>query len=430
VSSSTVRISPGEVPDRWEVRVPGSKSLTNRALLLAAVADGRSVLRRPLIADDTEVMAGAVRSLGARVGQSASGDWEVEGLAGPPAGDAEIWCGLAGTVARFVLPVAAAGNGRFWLDADPQLRRRPLGPLLEALRSQGAAIHGDELPLELHASGLSGGRVRIDSAASSQFLSGLLIAAPLARAPTRLSFGELVSGPYLQLTLDTMGAFGVVADRSERSLIVPPTTYRQCEFDIEPDASTASYFLASAALTASTVRLPGLDLGQTTQGDIAIVHALQRMGATAADSGTLELRGPRRLVGIELDMGDSSDVFMTLACIAPFADGPTTIEGIGHTRVKESDRIAATAENLRRLGVDVEEGPDHLRVSPGTPRPARLPTYDDHRIAMAFALIGTRVPVVLEDPKVVAKTCPTFFELWRSSGAQVQFASPDGSRAD
>jgi 3-phosphoshikimate 1-carboxyvinyltransferase len=166
--------------------------------------------------------------------------------------------------------------------------------------------------------------------------------------------------------------------------------------------------------------LPGLDLGQTGQGDIEIVEFLRQMGCTVDSAGPLALTGPRRLRGVEVDMGDSSDVFMTLACVAPFADGPTTIEGIAHARVKESDRLAATAENLRRIGIEVEEGPDFLRVFPGVPRHARLPTYDDHRIAMAFSLIGTHVPVELEDPGVVAKTCPSFFELWERTGAVVE----------
>jgi 3-phosphoshikimate 1-carboxyvinyltransferase len=200
---------------------------------------------------------------------------------------------------------------------------------------------------------------------------------------------------------------------------VAPGGYRATEFEIEPDASTASYFLASAALTGTTVELPGLDLSRTNQGDTELVGFLQQMGCEVTESGNLELTGPLQLQGVEVDMGNSSDVFMTLACAAPFADGPTTIEGIGHARVKESDRIAATAENLRRLGIEVDEGPDHLRIHPGTPRTARLPTYEDHRIAMAFSLIGTHVPVQLEDPTVVHKTCPTFFELWRATGAGV-----------
>ena len=327
---------------------------------------------------------------------------------------------MAGTVARFILPAVAAGDGRFEIDAHPQLRRRPLGPLLDALREQGTALDGDTLPLTLHASGLAGGDVAIDATVSSQFLSGLLMAAPLARAPMRLRFADVVSRPYVTLTIEAMRAFGVDVQAQAGSLSVSPSGYRATRYQVEPDASTASYFLAAAALTGTVVSLPGLAAG-SVQGDIELVSILERMGCTVGRGAEdLELGGPQRLAGISVGMGDSSDVFMTLACVAPFADGPTTIEGIGHARVKESDRIGATAENLRRLGITVEEGRDHLIVHPGTPRPARLPTHEDHRIAMAFAAIGTRVPVELEDPDVVAKTCPGFWDLWRETGAHVE----------
>lgn len=425
MSETTVTVAPGAPLPEWQVRVPGSKSLTNRALLLAAVAgQGRSRLRNPLLADDTEVMAGAVRALGASVEASTDADgsavWTVGGLAGPPTGDASVWCGMAGTVGRFLLPMLAAGEGRFALDADPQLQRRPLGALLQGLRAQGAEIDGDAFPLTLVAHGLTGGELEVDASVSSQFLSGLLMAAPLAHAATTLRFNTVVSRPYLELTAATMRAFGVGAAMDANEINVPVAGYVATEYDVEPDASTASYFLASAALTGTTVTLPGLDRRVTAQGDIELVAFLERMGCMVRDAEDgLELTGPPRLRGIEVDMGNSSDVFMTLACVAPFAEGPTTVGGIGHARVKESDRIGATAENLRLLGITVEEGEDYLRVHPGAPQTARLPTYDDHRIAMAFSLIGTHSPVVLEDPDVVAKTCPTFFELWRETGAAV-----------
>ncbi len=260
----------------------------------------------------------------------------------------------------------------------------------------------------------------MDASISSQFLSGLLMAAPFARTPSSLRFGALVSAPYLELTVDVMRAFGVEVQRGDGALSVAPASYRATELEIEPDVSTASYFLASAALTQTTVTLPGLDLDATGQGDIELVSHLQRMGCVVDARSPLSLTGPPQLRGVEVDMGNSSDVFMTLACVAPFADGPTTITGVGHARVKESDRVGATAENLRRLGITVDEGPDYLRVHPGRPRAARLPTFDDHRIAMAFSLIGSHVPVELEAPEVVAKTCPTFFDLWRRTGAVVE----------
>jgi 3-phosphoshikimate 1-carboxyvinyltransferase len=421
-----VRVSPGVPPERWQVRVPGSKSLTNRALLLAGVAAGRSRLRAPLLADDTEVMAQALRALGAGVTTVAGDDgpdWVVDGLGAPPAGEREVYCGMAGTVGRFIVPMLAAGTGRFAVDGHSQLRRRPLGPVLAALRAQGARIDGEALPLTIIADGLAGGDIDVDASVSSQFLSGLLMAAPLARSPSALRFGELVSAPYLQLTVDVMSTFGVGARRQPGALVVEPGAYRAAEFEIEPDVSTASYFLASAALTGTTVTLAGLDLDATRQGDIELVDHLQAMGCVIAARSPLSLTGPAQLRGVHVDMNSSSDVFMTLACVAPFAQGPTTIEGVAHARVKESDRVAATAENLRRLGVTVEEGPDFLRVIPDPARPpraARLPTFEDHRIAMSFALVGARIPVELDEPDVVAKTCPSFFELWRHSGAVVE----------
>jgi 3-phosphoshikimate 1-carboxyvinyltransferase len=249
------------------------------------------------------------------------------------------------------------------------------------------------------------------------------MAAPLAREPTTLRFGTLVSRPYLELTLSMMREFGVEVDGSPSDgwLTVSPDEYRATDVEIEPDASTASYFLGCAALTGTSVTIPGLDLDATGQGDTELVSHLEQMGARVVSRGPLSFVGPGLLRGVEVAMGDSTDVFMTLACVAPFADRPTTIEGIGHARVKESDRVAATASNLRRLGVRVDEGVDSLTIHPGVPAPdVRLPTFDDHRIAMAFSLIGTRVPVVLEDPEVVSKTCPSYFELLSEFGVGVE----------
>jgi 3-phosphoshikimate 1-carboxyvinyltransferase len=421
--SDCVHVAPGDAPARWSVRVPGSKSITNRALLLAGVAAGESVLVDPLVADDTRSMAAALRTLGVAIAEHSDGEgrlrWAVRGLGGAPTGPEEVYCGMGATVGRFLVPMLAAGRGRFAVDAHAQLRRRPLGPVLVALRAQGAAIDGDAFPLVIGASGLSGGEVQVDASVSSQFLSGLLMAAPFARADTRLCFDTLVSKPYLDLTLNAMRAFGIEAEVGTDAISVRRDAYRASEFRVEPDVSTASYFLGSAAITGTTVRLPGLDRRSTAQGDIELVEFLERMGCTVRDGEELELTGPAQLHGIEADMGNSSDVFMTLACVAVFADGPTTITGIGHARVKESDRISACAENLRRLAIEVDEGPDYLRVHPGTPQGTWLPTYEDHRIAMAFSLIGTHDAVTLEDPSVVGKTCPEFFELWVATGATV-----------
>lgn len=420
-------VTPGAPPPRWEVRVPGSKSITNRALLLAGVAEGRSTLLDPLVADDTVAMAAALRRMGAIIEEQAEPDgrrrWIVDGLGGPPRGEMEIYCGMGATVGRFLVPMLAAGQGRFKLDAHPQLRRRPLGPVLAALRAQGAHIDAEAFPLTVTAGGLTGGKVEVDASVSSQFLSGLLMAAPFAQEETRLRFDVVVSRPYLDLTLDAMRAFGVEVDVQPGEMAVGRRGYRAAEFPVEPDASTASYFLGSAAITGTTVRLAGLDRRATAQGDIALVRFLEQMGCTVRDGSALELTGPARLRGITADMGNSSDVFMTLACVAVFADGPTTIGGIAHARAKESDRIAACTENLRRLGIDVDEGRDFLRIHPGTPNSAvQLPTFEDHRIAMAFSLIGARVPVILEEPSVVGKTFPEFFDVWPVTGARVEAA--------
>ena len=421
--SACVHVEPGAPPTRWTVRIPGSKSITNRALLLAGVASGDSVLVEPLVADDTRAMAAALRAVGVDVAEQTGADgllrWTVQGIGGAPTGPEEVYCGMGATVGRFLVPMLAAGRGRFAVDAHSQLRRRPLGPVLVALRAQGAAIDGDAFPLVIGASGLSGGDVDVDAAVSSQFLSGLLMAAPFARADTRLRFDTLVSKPYLDLTLNAMRAFGVDAEVDSGAIAVRRAGYRATEFRVEPDASTASYFLGSAAINGTTVRLSGLDRRTTAQGDIELVEFLERMGCTVRDGASLELTGPVQLRGIEADMRNSSDVFMTLACVAVFADSPTTITGIGHARVKESDRITACAENLRRLGIEVEEGADYLRVHPGVPQGTWLPTYEDHRVAMAFSLIGIRDAVTLEEPSVVGKTCPDFFDLWQQTGANV-----------
>ena len=422
--TALARVAPGLPSSHWEVRVPGSKSITNRALLLAGVAIGRSTIVEPLIADDTLAMAAALRALGATVEESRDGgglQWIVEGLGKSPRGPAEVYCGMGATVGRFLVPMLAAGAGAFTVDAHPQLRRRPLGPVLDALRSQGAEIDGSAFPLTMNATGLAGGDVEVDASISSQFLSGLLMAAPFARADTRLHFDGLVSRPYLDLTLNAMRTFGIDVGVSAEAMSVRPGTYAPADFRVEPDASTASYFLAAAAISGTTVRLPELDRRATAQGDIELVGFLEQMGCLVRDGDALELTGPQELRGVTVDMGNSSDVFMTLACVAVFADRPTTIKGIGHARVKESDRIAACAENLRRLGIEVDEGHDFLRVHPGRPQSGvRLPTYEDHRIAMAFSVIGMRVPVVLEEPAVVGKTFPEFFEFWPLTGARTE----------
>ncbi|NLE23327.1 MAG: 3-phosphoshikimate 1-carboxyvinyltransferase [Actinobacteria bacterium] len=398
------------------VRVPGSKSVTNRALLLAALASGESVLRGALEAGDTEAFAAGLRSLGVAVERLDSG-LLVRGAGGPfPADEATVYCDEAGTAARFLLAASAAGRGAYHFDAAPQLRRRPLGQLLDALRAQGvrtepAAASG--LPLTLAASGLAGGGLRLPGDTSSQFVSALLMAAPLGRAALELDVDGLVSRPYVTMTLRMMEQFGVTPQSGPGDrFVVVPGRYLGREYDVEPDASTASYFFAAAAV-AGRVRVAGLHRRHALQGDVAFLDVLAAMGCLVEDLPEgVRVTGPAALSGLTVDMTDIPDTFMTLAAIAPLATSPVTVTGIGTVRLKESDRIAAVEENLGRTGVKTESGPDWLRVYPGTPRGAVVDPHGDHRIAIAFSVLGLRTPgMVIADPACVAKTCPTFFDL-------------------
>ena len=399
------------------VRVPGSKSVTNRALLLAGLASGESVLQGALEAGDTDAFAAGLRSLGVAV-ERRGDDLDVGGAGGRfPAAEADVFCAEAGTAARFLLAAAAAGAGAYRFDAAPQLRRRPLGLLLQALRAQGARTDPDGatgLPVTLLARGLAGGSLRLPGDTSSQFISALLLAAPLGRGPLDLRVDGLVSRPYVTMTLRMMEQFGAAAQTAgDDHYVVLPGRYAGREYDVEPDASTASYFFAAAA-TGGAVLVSGLHRAQALQGDVAFLDVLEAMGCTVTDEPEgVRVAGPAALAGLTVDMADISDTFMTLAAIAPLALAPVTITGIGNVRLKESDRIAAMEENLRRAGVTTESGADWLRVFPCTPCGAAIDPHGDHRIAMAFSVLGLRVPgIVIEDPGCVAKTCPAFFDLW------------------
>jgi 3-phosphoshikimate 1-carboxyvinyltransferase len=412
------------------VRVPGSKSVTNRALLFAALADGESTLDGALVADDTLAFADGLRSLGFEVaweaaggddaGGNAAGRLRVRGATGRiPATEASVWCADAGTAARFLLAACAAGHGRYAFDASAQLRRRPMGLLLEALRAQGAAVEpagADALPVTVIADGLAGGDVVLPGDVSSQFVSALLLAAPLARSSLDIRVERLVSRPYVDMTLAMMAQFGVDTEREDHtSFRVRPSTYRARNYAVEPDASTASYFFAAAALAPGRVTVPGLRRRGGLQGDVRFLDVLEAMGCQVSDGAEeTTVQGPARaLAGLTVDMADIPDTFMTLAAIAPFASSPVTMTGIANVRLKESDRIAAMEEGLRRVGIRTESGPDHLRVFPGPVHGATIDPHGDHRIAMSFAVLGLRAPgVVIDDPACVRKTCPGFFELW------------------
>jgi 3-phosphoshikimate 1-carboxyvinyltransferase len=418
--SEVRRIEPLRTPPDVTLRVPGSKSLTNRALVAASLAAGTSTLDGVLFADDTEAMLTALSELGIGVRQDRAADRvEVTGCAGAvPAGPARLDVRLSGTTARFLAPVLALGRGRYVLDAAPPFRARPMGPVLDAVRQLGVRVSTPEraghLPAVLETDGVGGGHVRVAGDVSSQFLSGLLLAGPaMERGLTVELTTDLVSVPYVELTLATMAAFGARVDRpASRRFVVHPGGYRATRFAIEPDASAASYLLAAAAITGGRVRVAGLT-ADAWQGDVGFADVLAAMGAEVVrDADGIEVRGTGRLEGVDVDLGDLSDTAQTLAAVAVFATGPTRVRGIGFIRRKETDRIAAVVTELGRLGIEAREEPDGFVVEPGTPRPGRVRTYDDHRMAMSFALLGLVVPgIEIDDPGCVAKTFPAYFEV-------------------
>ncbi|MEM9202707.1 MAG: 3-phosphoshikimate 1-carboxyvinyltransferase [Actinomycetota bacterium] len=397
-----------------DVVLPGSKSITNRALVCAALAEGRSTLRGALFADDTRAMVSVLDGLGIDVDADAeTATITVEGCGGAlPNGGAEVSANQSGTTARFAVPLAALGDAPVVIDAHPQMRHRPMDDQFDALRAMGVTI--DELGQHGRLPARITGPIKVPSAAlpgdvSSQFITGLLLAGGSQQLEVSLTT-EPISRPYIDMTTAVMSAFGADVDHDGARSWAVGGGYRGTEYDIEPDASAASYFLAAAAITGGRVRVAGLGR-HALQGDVAFADVLGEMGcAVTYGPDFVEVRG-RAHRGIEVDLSDISDTAPTLAVVASFADGPTRVDGIGFIRDKESDRVAGPVTELRRAGVDAAEHDDGFTISPtGPPAAAVFETYDDHRMAMAFALVGLAVPgVALRDPGCVAKTFPGFF---------------------
>jgi len=414
-----LEMRPFEGPVDATVRVPGSKSITNRSLIVGALAVGTSTIENPLFSDDPYWLMAALTGLGlpTKADREAS-TVIVKGQRGIiPKSGVEVFVGNAGTVARFLPPLLALGEGPYLVDGVARMRKRPVADLVVAMRGLGARVGyaGEEgrFPIEIEGGGIRGGVVRVRGTRSSQFLSGLLMAAPYAEEPVVLEVeGGLVSRPYVGLTLGVMRDFGVeVVEEGRDKFVVPPGVYKAGKYVVEPDASGASYFFAAAALTGGRVRVPGLG-ASSSQGDLGFVEVLEVMGCEA-EIGVdyVEVRGPARLRGIEVDMNEISDTMITLAAIAPFASSPTRIKNVAHTRVQETDRIAAVARELTRLGVRVEERPDGLKITPGPVSSGTVRTYDDHRMAMAFSLLGLVVPGIrIQNPSCVTKTLPDYFQ--------------------
>lgn len=417
------------------VVIPGSKSLTNRALLLAALCDRPITLEGALFSEDTELMAEALRRLGLGiVANEGARTIRVEGQRKAFASDGtvELFVGLAGTAARFLAALcAAAPRGIYRLDGVPQMRKRPMKGLIDALRSLGADIRclGDEgcFPIEIHASSLRGGLVSIDARESSQMLSALLMVAPLARQPVKITIVGGVRWPFVRMTTRLMEHFGQapLAPDPEGTLHVPCRrySYPQSTYAVEPDATAASYFLALPLVTGGEMRLPGLlGPGEGLQGDTAFMKILIEAGASVSATGqctTSHFRAGTLRKGVTADFREFSDTFLTLAAISPLLEGPTRISGIAHTRKQETDRVAGMARELTRLGQHVIETEDALEIHPQPLRAgAEIETYGDHRFAMSFGLLGChdldgtgRPWLSIKNPACCAKTFPNFFEL-------------------
>ncbi|MCA9245624.1 MAG: 3-phosphoshikimate 1-carboxyvinyltransferase [Planctomycetales bacterium] len=420
-------ISPVSRPVCGSIRPPGSKSITNRALVCAALACGESILRGALRSEDTRVMIDALTQLGIDVAETEGGTvLRVAGCNGKiPKRDVDLFVANSGTTMRFLTAMVALGRGRYRLDGIERMRQRPIRDLLNALTELGVAIRAENddgcPPVVVQSEGLSGGTTTMKGDVSSQFLSGLLMVAPLASENVRICLdGELVSRPYVEMTCAVMQAFGAASvEFGDRQFEIHKSQYSGRDYNIEPDASAASYFWAAAAITGGEVSVEGIDYA-SLQGDVRFCDCLRQMGCQVHESAaTLTVKG-HALRGIDVDMNEISDTVQTLAAVALFAEGATTIRNVAHIRHKETDRIGDLARELRKFGASVHEFDDGLTIVPARLSGARVATYNDHRMAMSLALVGLRVPgVQIENPECTQKTYPEFFaDLARLSGAE------------
>ena len=409
-----------------EVNLPGSKSLSNRALLVAALAKGTTKITNLLESDDTRHMLNALKQLGVQYTLSENKtECTIIGNGGPISSDMfqELFLGNAGTAMRPLCAALCLGEGTYLLTGEPRMKERPIGHLVDALRQAGADISYKETegypPLQIEAHGLNGGEVQIEGAISSQFLTALLLAAPMAKEDMTITIiGELVSKPYIDITLHIMETFGVtvVNDNYETFSIKCGQSYQAVEtFMVEGDASSASYFLAAAAIKGGTVKVTGIGR-DSIQGDVEFVDVLEQMGARVEWGDTYISVTRDALNAIDMDFNHIPDAAMTIATTALFVKGTTTLRNIYNWRVKETDRLSAMATELRKVGAEVEEGEDYLKITPPAQlKHAAIDTYDDHRMAMCFSLLALDpVSVTINEPECTAKTFPTYFDVLES----------------
>ena len=423
----TISVSPSKRKLDGSITIPGSKSLTNRALIISSLANGKSKLAGILKSDDSYWCIDTLKKLGVNVeiqGETAyvkgnNGRWESRNL----------YIGAAGTIARF-LPgsLAVSGEGAWKIEASRTMSKRPVSPLVDALVELGAEItylkSKGYYPLSVKGKELLGGEVSLSGNTSSQYISGLLIAAPYFKESISINIKDhIVQHSYVLLTLELMEKFGakVQYDNNLKKIVVSPSRYRSQDVSLEADVSTACYFLALAAVTNGKIRINNLTY-ETKQPDIKMVDVFEQMGwKITKGTSFIELEGVDQLRGgFEISMREMSDQALTLAVIAPFADGPITIKDVEHIRYHESNRISVISKSLSTLGITVEEFKDGIKVYPGKPKPTLLNTHDDHRVAMSLALIGSKVEgIKLNDPGCVSKTCPQYFALLKSLGLNI-----------
>ena len=414
----SIRIRPRDGLD-VSFRPPGSRSVTNRALVAAALAPGRSRVEGVTASDDALAMRSGLERLGVTITGDAR-TWTVDGSGGRLAAPTEtVDVRASGTTARFLTAVATLAAGPARIDGIARMRERPIDDLVDALAALGAPGRilgrGGCPPVEMAGGGLPGGEATIDASRSSQFVSGLLLAAPCAERDVVLHLrdGALVSRPFVDLTLDVMAAFGAEAGwLGDASLRVAASGYRARDYAVEPDAQAAVYGFAAAAITGGRVRVEGLGAG-SVQGDLGILEALAAMGCRVSrGADAIEIEGSPTLRGVDVDGNGWPDAALALAVVAMYADGPTEIRGLAHLRIKETDRLAALENEITRMGARATASGDVLRIEPGPLHGAAIETYDDHRMAMSFALAGLRTPgVTILEPGCVAKTWPDFFDV-------------------
>lgn len=419
------------------VALPGSKSLTNRYLVLAALANGTSRLRRPLRSRDTLLMAAALRSLGASVTDLPGSDPEYDDWLIAPAsltGATSVECGLAGTVMRFLPPVAALADGPVAFDGDAHARHRPMAPVIDSLRTLGAKISDEgrgTLPFTVLGSGrMPGGSVTLDASASSQFISALLLAGPRFEQGVSVHHDgkPIPSEPHIQMTVEVLRDCGVIVDDSEANTWrVEPSQIYPLDVEVEPDLSNAAAFLAAALVTGGTVRVPGWPQHTTQAGD-AIRNIFDAMGADVLlERSGLTVTGDRRISGLDVDLHDAGELTPVIVAVAALADSPSRIRGIAHLRGHETDRLAALSTEVNAIGGSVEETEDGLRITPKPLQGGLFRTYGDHRMAMAAAVLGLRVPgVVIENVETTGKTLPEFATRWARMVHGDGGAAPDG----